>query len=312
MLSFYLTDREGRERPLDSVLTAVLDGDIGVPADSLTVTCPFDGGVRENADRIRACDGERVVFDGQLDTVTTEKRAEGIILKLSARSAVAGLLDGEAEPVTYSSPSDRLIALRHLAPFGIRAVNQSDAACREPLQIVKGMSHWQVLQAYCRNRYGCEPRVTGDGRAFLRGEPEEGEVLFADTGGGVRYYALRESRRRHCLLSEIRLKYEQSGAYGGVIKNTDPEAALMNRVRYVNAAADKTTVVTAEKMLANSNRGSLSLLLRCGGCHTDALGRRASVEDSLLGSFRGLLVRQVRYAADSRGERSVITLIKEK
>ena len=61
MLSFYLTDREGRERPLDSVLTAVLDGDIGVPADSLTVTCPFDGGVRENADRIRACDGERVV-----------------------------------------------------------------------------------------------------------------------------------------------------------------------------------------------------------------------------------------------------------
>ena len=86
----------------------------------------------------------------------------------------------------------------------------------------------------------------------------------------------------------------------------------MNRVRYVNAAADKTTVVTAEKMLANSNRGSLSLLLRCGGCYTDALGRRASVEDSLLGSFRGLLVRQVRYAADSRGERSVITLIKEK
>ena len=117
MLSFYLTDREGRERPLDSVLTAVLDGDIGVPADSLTVTCPFDGSVRENADRIRACDGERVVFDGQLDTVTTEKRAEGIILKLSARSAAAGLLDGEAEPVTYSSPSDRLIALRHLAPF---------------------------------------------------------------------------------------------------------------------------------------------------------------------------------------------------
>lgn len=312
MLRFILSDSEGRERPLDSVLTVVLDGDISVPADSLTVTCPFDSGIRENADRIRACDGERVVFDGQLDTVTTEKHAEGVILKLAARSAAAELLDNEAEPVTYSNPTDRLMTLRHLAPFGIRPVKQSSEPFTALLQIGKGMSHWQVLQSYCRNRYGCEPRVTGDRRAFLQGEPEEGSVLFSDAGGGVCYYALRESRKRHSLLSEVRLKFEQSGAYGSVIKNTDPGAALMNRVRYVNAAADKTSIFTAKKMLENSNRSSWSLLLRCGGCHTDALGCRAAVEDSLLGRFDGLLVRQVRYTADSKGERSVITLIKEK
>ena len=83
-------------------------------------------------------------------------------------------------------------------------------------------------------------------------------------------------------------------------------------MRYVNAASDKTTLATAEKMLENSNRSSYSLRLRCLGCQSAALGKRAAVQDSVLGLTDNLLVRQVSYTADSKGERSVIVLEKEK
>lgn len=310
MLRVLLTGSDGHTQPLHA-LTVSLDGDTKVPADSLTVTCPFDNALRQNAAKIEAYDGERLVFSGKPDKIVTEKRTQGAILRFSARSPAAALLDNEAEPITYFQPTVGLMESRHLAPFGIRVMTRDNTPYYDALKIVKGMSHWQVLQSFCRNRFQCEPRVTGDGRAYLNGEPEDGTVFFSDTGG-VRYFALTEYQKPHCLLSEVRLKFEQANAYHAVIENTSPAARGVRRVRYVNAASDKTTLATAEKMLENSNRSSYSLRLRCLGCQSAALGKRAAVQDSVLGLTDNLLVRQVSYTADSKGERSVIVLEKEK
>lgn len=310
MLRIVATRWDGGTQPLHT-LTVALDGDTKVPADSLTVTCPFDEVLRQDTAKIEAFDGERQVFVGKPDQIVTEKRAQGAILRFTARSPAAFLLDSEAEPITYFQPTVGLMEGRHLAPFGIRVMTKDNVPCYHALKIDKGMSHWQVLQSFCRNRFACEPRITGDGRAYLKGEPEEGEVFFSDTGG-VRYFALTEYQKPHRLLSQIRLKFEQANAYRAVIENTSPAARGAHCVRYVNAASDKTTLATAEKMLENSNRSSYALRLRCLGCQSSALGKRAAVQDSVLGTVDGLLVRQVSYTADSRGERSVIVLEKEK
>ena len=310
MLRIMRTGSDGQRQPLH-VLTVALDGDTKVPADSLTVTCPFDNALRLDTAVIEAYDGERLVFSGKPDEIVTEKRTQGAILRFSARSPAAALLDNEAEPITYFQPTVGLMEGRHLAPFGIRVMTRDSVPYYDALKIGKGMSHWQVLQSFCRNRFQCEPRITGDGRAYLNGEPEDGEVFFSDVGG-VRYFALTETQKPYRLLSQVRLKFEQANAYHAVIENTSPAARGVRRVRYVNAASDKTTLATAEKMLENSNRDSYSLRLRCLGCQASALGKRAVVQDSVLGRIDGLLVRQVSYTADSRGERSVIVLEKEK
>lgn len=311
MLNVTTLDKNGRETPLDRLLTAELDCDLTVPADSLTVSCPFDSRLRQSVTALRLYDGGKMIFTGQADSVVTVKQDKGVILRISARSPAALLLDNEAEPVTYFDPADSLMESRHLRPFGVRLASRDPVPYYDMLKIDKGMSHWRVLQRFCRCRYHTEPRVSGDGTAYLNGGYAHGSVTFSDCGNGIAYTSLKENCRRHRLLSEIRLKFQQDDSYHSVIKNPNPEARLVTRVRYVNAAADKTTLDTADKMFEDSNRDSYALTLRCAGCLASLTGSRAVVRDSVLGTLRNLLVRRVRCTADGSGESSEITLEKE-
>ena len=311
MLTIKITGADNRSFTIDSALTVKLDSDMAVPADSLTVTCPYSGAIRKNAQSIQAYDGGRLVFTGQIDSVDSIKRPQGVILKITARSLAAALLDNEAEPVTYLNPTAVMIESRHLRPFGITLAEKDNLPYYDFLKIDKGMSHWRVIERFCRARYHSEPRISGDGTAYFNSLPSGGEAVFSDAGDGIPYLSLNESRRPYRLISEIRLKFRQANTYGSVIRNANPEAQRVTRVRYVNAAADKTTLATADKMLENSNRRSYLLKLNCAGCHTGLLGKKAAVRDSVLGNIGGLTVRKVSYTVSSRGEFSYIELEKE-
>ena len=312
MLKYKVIMKNQSEKMLDGVLTAVMDSDSDVPADSLTLTCPYDSEIRLHGDRLKVLDADKLVFTGQLDNISVIKRGSGVILKLNARSKAAELLDNEAEPVTYINPSASLIESRHLRPFGITLSEVDNVPYYNKFKIDKGMSHWQVLRNFCRNRYQCEPRISGDGTAYMLGVPNGGSVVFSDGGDGITYYGIRESQLRHRIISEVKLKFRQNNTYSGTLKNNNPDAQGLRRVRYVNTAADKTNLITAEEMINNSNRAGYTLTLRCAGCHSDLLGSRAAVSDSVLGKLGDLSVKKVRYYSDGRGEYSEITLKKEK
>ena len=79
------------EKMLDGVLTAVMDSDSDVPADSLTLTCPYDSEIRLHGDRLKVLDAHKLVFTGQLDNISVIKRGSGVILKLNARSMAAAI-----------------------------------------------------------------------------------------------------------------------------------------------------------------------------------------------------------------------------
>ena len=113
-------------------------------------------------------------------------------------------------------------------------------------------------------------------------------------------------------MSEVRLKFRQKNTYRASLKNTNPAAKSISRVRFVNAAADNATVSTAEKMLENSNRDSYVVTLRCIGCHAEMPGKSAVLRDSRLGETNGLTVAKVRVTTDRKGEISEITLKKER
>ena len=78
MLSYEVTYNDKSTSALENVISAELDREIGVPADSLRLVCEFDPSLR-NADMIRAFSGDRVVFEGQLDEIIT---AQKIVLKI--------------------------------------------------------------------------------------------------------------------------------------------------------------------------------------------------------------------------------------
>lgn len=123
---------------------------------------------------------------------------------------------------------------------------------------------------------------------------------------------LRESKRRFKLITEVKLKLTESGTYGGSIKNENPECRSIERVRYVNATSDKTTIQTADNIISKSNSDSYSIALECVGCLIESIGRSAVLNDDMFGEIENLTVRKIRYTVGSDGEKTTVTLGKER
>lgn len=133
MLSFELFFSDKSREVLPHVLSVKLDCQLDVPADSLTLTLPFAKKYRE-AVLAAAWEGDILRFYGPVDEVITVSQSGKHILRLYARSLAAFLLDNEAEPLTYANPSNKLMAERHLLPFGVTEMTTSGirsmTACR--------------------------------------------------------------------------------------------------------------------------------------------------------------------------------------
>lgn len=310
MLNFKIVNTNGSVKKLERILTASLDSETDIPADSLVITCPFDSGISKNADRIMAFDEDKLVFKGQIDEIINIKKSGGVITKLSTRSPAAALLDNEAEPITYLSPAPVLIFDRHLKPFGITQYFADNIPFFGRLKIDKGMSHWQVFKNFCKNRYGCEPRISGDGKAYFNGFGRD-EIIKFGGADNIEYYSLKENRIRCKIISQVKLKLTEFGTYSSVINNTNLQSRDINRVRYVNAAADNSTVETADKMIEQSNLDSYRLTLECVGCYPNLLGCRAVVDDETLGKADGLRIIKTLCKIDGSGARTTVVLRKE-
>ena len=64
MLNFKIVNTNGSVKKLEKILTASLDSETDIPADSLVITCPFDSGISKNADRIIVLDNGKIVEQG--------------------------------------------------------------------------------------------------------------------------------------------------------------------------------------------------------------------------------------------------------
>lgn len=224
-----------------------------------------------NADMLEAYDGKSLVFVGQADEIVSIVRTDGAIVRLSARSLAGRLLDNEAEPVTYVNPAAKFIFERHLKPFGIVGYDGDEHPFMGTIKIEKGMTEWQVLEKFCNGRYGKSPRITGAGFALMCG-----------TYGG----------------------------YKSVISNKCV-ADRIKRVRYVNAFLDNNAVKTADRMIENGNRQSFEIMLECAECLCGVVGRRAVIDDSLIGKREGLVVKSIKYSLGKNGESTTVVLGKE-
>ncbi len=310
MLRYEVTLKNGEKRSNLRAVSAEWKSELDVPADSLTLNCVYDGEIFENADRITAYNRNELVFDGQLDEIIRIRRDSGIALKLCARSAAAALLDNEAEPLSYRNPSVALMLKKHLQPFGITDVEPDGVPIIGDMRIDKGMTHWQVLEMFCKTKYRSKLRISGGGKVFLRGFKNDKKVKFGS--GGIEYYSIKENKSRCKLISEVKLKVSDTGGYLSSLKNPNAECGFVKRVRYVNAAADDNSLNTADVMIEQSNLDSHYIKLTFGGCVTDILGAEAELDDAVFGRMNGLTVRKLIYSLSPSGELTTVYLGKEK
>lgn len=306
MLNFEVTLKNGEKRKDLRVLTVSWKSELDVPADSLVLSCAYDGEVFDQADRIAAYNGDELVFEGQIDELSRLCNDKGTALKLSARSAAAVLLDNEAEPLTYRNPTAVLMYYKHLKPFGLTDAELDRTPIIGCFRIDKGMSQWQALDLFCRTRYGARLRVAGNGKVYLKGYKNEKTVLFG--AEGIKYYSIKENKRRYKLVSEVKLKVSDRAGYLSSMINPNPECESIRRIRYVNAIAENNSLATADYILEKSNRDSRCIELTFGGCRTDILGASATVENPRFGTLSGLTVRKINYTLGKSGEITTVTL----
>ena len=311
MLSFYVTFSDGSEAEINHLISAVYNSDIDVPADNLTLTVIYDKRLGESVRELRVYQDGALIFKGQVDEVINLKQDSGMVTQISARSLAALLLDNEAEPLDYNNPASDFIFRRHLKPFGITQYSADKKPLLGRLRIDKGMSHWQVLQSFCKSKYGCEPRINGDGRAFFSGFSDDEKVVFSDTDSGIVYDKIREMYNRYNLISEVAVKLLVCSAYRSSVKNSNPECDGITRKRYVDASADNNSLDTAYKIIDRGNRKSYLIQLECAGCYLGLLGKKAALDDSVLGVRNNLEVRKIKYQFDKNGEYTTVILGKE-
>ena len=308
MLSYFFTDKNGKRCEFKNVLTVEISADVDVPADELVLTVPYDRKYR-NVDMLEAYDGKSLVFVGQADEIVSIVHNSGAIVRLSARSLAGRLLDNEAEPVTYINPAAKFIFERHLKPFGIVGYDGDEHPFMGKIKIEKGMTEWQVLEKFCNGRYGKGPRITGAGFALMCGTYGGAKpIVFGRNGVG--YTSLREYIKPCKVISQVKLRTEEYGGYKSVVGNGSA-ADRIKRVRYVNAFLNNNAVKTADRMIENGNRQSFEIMLECAECLCGIVGRRAVIDDSLIGKREGLIVKSIKYSLEKNGESTTVVLGKE-
>lgn len=309
MLTVNIENTDGKELPSDGLLSVVLNSEIDVPADSIAVTMPYNKKTALNVHTITASFGEKILFRGVVDEVISLCDEKQAIMKLTARSPAGLLLDNEAEPVTYYCPSADFVCDKHLKPFGIEAQDADNIPLINYFRIDKGMTHWQVLESFCKIHYGTSPRIDGDGKAFLKGKSSDNSLVFGKNG--IDYISIKESRKKCELIDEVRVKIDKFGGYSSKVMNDNPDCKGICRVRLLNATEDAGRLKTADKMLENSNKKSYCIMLLCNGCVADAMGSRAKIFDERLGCIDNLIVQKVQYSLGADGEFTVLELGKE-
>lgn len=310
MLSIFIVDTDGKIKESEQVVSVVLNSESDVPADDLTVTLLYEESLCKNADMLLAYSEDKLMFKGKIDEIVNLVSNRQRVTKISARSLASLLLDNEAEPIACYMPSAGYIFRQYAKPYGITADVEDDSAYAGLFRIEKGMSRWQVIESFCKLKYDSVPTVTGNGRLFLNGCTNDKRLVFGN--GGIRFESLRESIKRCELISEVKLKMDINSSYTSHIKNTNPDCEGIDRVRYVNATADNTTLKTADKIISNSNYAAYCITLECAGCLIDAVGCLAEIDDESFGKRSGLVVDKLKYSLGADGEFTTVTLRKEK
>lgn len=308
MLSFIFTDIDGNILSFNNALYIVINQDENIPADDLSVTFPFIKNAPEFCD-VTVKDGDSVIFKGIVDeqqNISTEKNC---YTKIVARSMAAMLLDNESRPVSYTNPSTSVIFNRHLAPDLINEYRGEEFVLNGDLKITKGMSDWQAFSSFCLKAFNKIPRIDADGTADFNGVSSNESIKFSNTDG-IKYNSVKENTKRCKLISEVRAKTGPTDIYGTVIENKNVKNRRIERRRCIDVSASD-SLTLADLMLSNSINDSYEVTLVTPNRMLNILGTGVSIEDSNLGSLRGLKVSSIYYRQTPDSENTTIILKKE-
>ncbi len=307
MLTISALCSDGEMHSLPSAVYVELCRDEDVPADSLRLI--FSQRIEEELAEIYiADDGEEIfcgVVDEQIFIAYEAERTE-----ITARSMAAVLLDNEACPHNFVNPCTAVLFERYMAPWGIEDFLGEDKAFQGKFDVAKGISCWQVAEAFGKRVYGKKP-VMRSRKIVFSEDREREQVVFSNQGNGIPFEGLEHSRLRCKLLSKVRAKTENSGEYDTVVANPEAVSKGIKRERYLDVSTlSGDTLSKAFEAVERSLHSSEVVTLRCPVQLAALLSAQARILSSY-GEYENYRVSSLRYVMSDSGEYTRVTLCRK-
>ncbi|MDQ5983847.1 MAG: hypothetical protein RUMPE_00876 [Eubacteriales bacterium SKADARSKE-1] len=278
------------------------------PADDISAVFPINKKIEE-LKNISIYSNFKKIFYGLLDTQKTSCTPSGTFLNITARSMAALLLDNEACPQTYSVPSLLIIFNRHIRPYGFTSFSGDSKQFPLELVVSKGMSEWEVLETFCTDYLRVYPRINSDMTINATRALSINNIVFSNKGQGIKYNYIYENIKRHKLYSEVFVRATKDGAYSLEVKDKDAINRGINTKRYLNAIDSiKTPTVCGEIMLQTAQNNAYEICVVCPGEVSLNIGDKATINDTLFGAIKNLVVSKIKYTLDSMSERTEVFL----
>lgn len=289
---------------LPAPISIAVSCDEDAPADQYVAVFPMEKPVLFTGIRADFSQGNyNFKLEGIVDSREWVRSASGCLLRVTARSRAALLLDNEAVPKTMTTPSLEKVFCEHVKPYGFTGFVGDSRSFTGELVITKGMSEWQAVEEFCMTFLHCRPYVKGN--ILYAGTAESPRsVGFGEEITYGRVAVLEEDFQR---ISELRIRQPHASGYKKIVY--DLESRDLGIVRRRCFSQEKGE--NEQQILAQARREAFSIEVDCFQPPCIPILTDCTFSDPQFGNYTNLYISSLKYILDKKQRLCRYTLRKK-
>lgn len=303
-LKFFTYDLQGNSHQIENILSFELSKSINAPCDGLRLTYISDA-CEDEIKTVEVFDENKKIFKGFCDTQQETVSSNGVLNFIYARSSICVLVDNQAQPCIYQSPSAASLFIKNAQPFGFKNT-LPDIYCSSLYQVPSGGSCYTAINNFVNGITGKRVMADACDNLFLPNERNSIELNG--------YSIINEKRiiNRGQALTAIDYKINGSDDYIYHCKSRFADSQGIRTSKKVNLSSlpEWQRKYTLSNMLKSKNSSYYSVELILDGFDDFMLYDAVEYKSNYFGFMKDYYISSVCSMFDSKGERTKLTLSK--
>lgn len=309
MLTIQLTGCDGAVCRLPTLIRWEFELTGGIPCDSMSAVCLYDGGMAEvlpRATRFLALEDGRTVLRGVVDAYEISLSEQGLLVSVEGRGMAALLLDNESEALSYERAPLSDILANHVTPYGIQTLVRQDVS-GSGYAVASGSSQWRALQGFTNRFGGFDPYFTREGTLVAGPLWGSGRQIRVDDQTPL--LSLRQREQRYGVISQVLIQDKVQHVSHQVVNEAFTAAGGQRRhVLYMPRSTPDARRYTGEYQIAQSALEQLEIDLELPFPFAALPGDRAELSLTRLNLTGSYEVVRSRSWMDGDGAVTLLTV----